>query len=67
MKKKKFNFNEAYKQLEEISQWFQQDDVDLDEALEKFQLGIQLIDKCKKELTKVENKFKQVRDKYLND
>jgi len=64
MPEEKFNFTKAYQEVEEINNWFQEEDIDLDEALEKFQRGMDLIRKCKERLKDAENKFEEIKKKY---
>jgi exodeoxyribonuclease VII small subunit len=47
MIEEKFNFTKAYKEIEEINTWFQQEDINLDEALEKYERGMELIKNVK--------------------
>lgn len=61
MEKKEFNFTEAFKEIEQINEWFQQGDIDLDEALRKYKRGMELIEQCKKRLKQAENKFKEIK------
>jgi exodeoxyribonuclease VII small subunit len=62
----KFNFNTAYQKIEEINNWFQEENIDLNEALEKYQQGMELINKCKGELKKAENQFEDIKKKYVS-
>lgn len=55
-----FHFQEALKQLEEINQWFQQEDIDLEEGLKKLKEGKELITKCQARLREVENEFIEI-------
>jgi exodeoxyribonuclease VII small subunit len=64
MVEEKFNFTKAYQEIEEINKWFQREDIDLDEALKKYERGMELIEKCKKRLKEVENKFEEIKKKY---
>jgi exodeoxyribonuclease VII small subunit len=64
MAEEKFNFTKAYQEIEEINKWFQKEDIDLDEALKKYERGMELIEKCKKRLKEVENKFEEIKKKY---
>lgn len=59
--KENFNFKETFKELEEINQWFQGEDIDLDEGLKKFKRGIGLIKSAKQHLQKVENEFEEIK------
>ena len=60
----KFNFTKAYKEVEEINEWFQEEETDLEEALQKYERGMELVQKCKDRLKKVENKFEEIKKKY---
>jgi exodeoxyribonuclease VII small subunit len=62
-----FNFTKFYQEIEEINEWFQGEDIDLDEALEKYERGMMLIQKCKERLKKSENKFEEIKKKYLKE
>lgn len=62
----KFNFNTAYQKIEDINNWFQEENIDLNEALEKYQQGMELINKCKGELKKAENQFEDIKKKYVS-
>ena len=64
MPEEKFNFTKAYQEIEEINDWFQNEDIDLDEALKKFQRGMDLIKKCKERLKNAENTFEEIKKKY---
>lgn len=61
---KKFNFGEAYKELEGIIDWFEREDVDLDEGLGKFERGLLLAQKCRERLKDVENKVVEIKKKF---
>ncbi len=60
----KFNFTKAYEEVEEINDWFQKEETDLDEALQKYERGMDLVQKCKDRLKKAENKFEEIKKKY---
>jgi exodeoxyribonuclease VII small subunit len=64
MAEEKFNFKDAFQELEEINEWFQREDIDLDQALQKYERGIELIKKCKERLKQSENKFEEIKKKY---
>jgi exodeoxyribonuclease VII small subunit len=57
---KEFNFKKAFAELEEISTWFQNPDIDLDEALKKYERGLALIKEAQAYLKKTENEFRVV-------
>jgi len=59
-----FNFTEAYEEVEKINEWFQKEETDLEEALQKYEQGMELILKCKERLKKTENKLEEIKKKY---
>jgi exodeoxyribonuclease VII small subunit len=61
---KKANFAEAFKELEEIVQWFESTEVDLEEGLKKFERGLELAKKCRSRLADVENKVARIKEKF---
>lgn len=61
---KKANFAEAFKELEEIVQWFESTEVDLEEGLKKFERGLELAKKCRLRLAEVENKVTKIKEKF---
>lgn len=67
MNKEKFNFRKAYQEIEEINDWFQREDIDLDDALKKYERGMKLIKKCKERLKETENKFQEIKKQYLDE
>ena len=60
----KFNFSKAIKDIEEINNWFQNEEIDVDEGLEKFRSGLELIKKCKSRLKQVENEFVEIKKEF---
>lgn len=64
MAEEKFNFTKAYQEIEEINEWFQGEDIDLEEALQKYKRGMELVQKCKARLKEAENKFEEIRKDY---
>ena len=60
-KKETIDFKSAIKELEQISQWFQSEDIDLDEGLVKLKRAKELIAITKEKLVEVENEFNVVR------
>ncbi len=63
-KAKQVNFSTAFEELEKITEWFEQGDVDLDEGLKKFERGLELAKACKEKLSEVENKVKEIKKKF---
>jgi exodeoxyribonuclease VII small subunit len=65
--KKQFDFASAMKELEQINQWFQEQDIDLDEGLEKLKKAKELISQCRDRLKNVENEFVKIKDEFNDD
>lgn len=65
-KKKTFNFAKAFEELETITEWFESEEVDLDEGLKKFERGLELAKQCKEKLGEVENKVKEIKEKFAD-
>ena len=59
-----FNFTKAIKELEEINRWFQSGDINLEEGLNKFRRGLELIKSCREKLKKVENEFTEIKKDF---
>ena len=53
-------FEELMKELDGIVAWFEDEQLDLDVAVEKYERGAQLADELKKRLKKTENKIKKI-------
>lgn len=62
--KKQPTFAEAFTELEKLTEWFETEEVDLDEGLEKFERGLELASVCKKKLAEVENKVTTLKKKF---
>lgn len=61
---KPFEFDKALKELEEITQWFEQSDTDLDAGLVKFERGMELATQLKAHLAGVENRIEKIKQKF---
>ncbi|MEI7891005.1 MAG: exodeoxyribonuclease VII small subunit [bacterium] len=56
------NLSESLKKLEEITQWFSnQQDVDVEQGLEKVKEGVRLVKESRARLQEVENEFQDVK------
>lgn len=60
----KQDFGSKLKELESITEWFESDEVDLNEALKKFERGMELADGLKKELQQIENRVEVIKQKF---
>ena len=61
---KKTTFAEAFTELETITEWFETQDVDLDEGLKKFERGLELAKQLKQKLAEVENTVVTLKKKF---
>ena len=64
---KTFDFTASIKTLEEINSWFQNEDFNLDEGLQKLRLGKDFIKKCRGRLQQVENEFVKIKQEFGED
>jgi exodeoxyribonuclease VII small subunit len=60
----KFNFEQALKELESITQWFESSDADLDQGLVKFERGMELASQLKTHLDGVENRVEKIKMRF---
>jgi exodeoxyribonuclease VII small subunit len=58
------DFSEKFKELEAVTKWFESSDVDLDQALVKFERGMELAGELKARLQTVENRIEQIKQKF---
>jgi len=58
---KKFNFSKSYQDLQKIVQWFETEEVDLEEGIAKFEEGAKIVKELKNYLEKMENKIKELK------
>jgi len=62
MAQKKENLTKSLKEIEEIVDWFEdQDEVDVEEGIKKVKVGAGLIKESKKRLKEIENEFEEVK------
>lgn len=58
----KLNLTEALKKLEEINNWFEnQDEVDVEQGLEKVKEGVKLVKASQSRLKEIENEFEDIK------
>jgi exodeoxyribonuclease VII small subunit len=58
------NFSEDFQELEAIINWFEGDEVELEEGLSRFERGLELAQRCKERLDEVDNKVNEIRAKF---
>lgn len=61
---KKFNMEQAFGELEQITEWFEKEDIDLEEGLTKFERGLEIARKLKERLAEVENRVEEIKAKF---
>lgn len=64
MVSKKESFKSAFAELEKIVAEFERQDLDLEEALPKFERGLELAKKLRERLKQIENKVTEIKKKY---
>lgn len=64
MAEKPFEFEQALRELEEITLWFEGTDVDLDKGLVKFERGMELATQLKAHLQTVENRVEKIKQRF---
>lgn len=65
-KKNTPTFAEAMNELEEITAWFEGSEFSVDEALLKFERGLQLAQQCQARLQQVETKITELSTLYAS-
>lgn len=63
---KKQTFAEAFAELESITEWFETQNVDLDEGVKKFERGLELAKQLKEKLAEVENTVVTLKKKFAD-
>lgn len=63
-KKSEVDVAHAFKELEEISAWFEQAEPDLDEGLKRFERAMELSAALRERLQEAENTIKEIKVKY---
>lgn len=62
----KVNLTEALKKLEEINDWFEnQEEVDVEKGLEKVKEGVKLVKASRVRLQEIENEFEEVKKELV--
>ncbi|HEU5187305.1 MAG TPA: exodeoxyribonuclease VII small subunit [Candidatus Saccharimonadales bacterium] len=58
------NLNDQLNELDTLLTWFEQPNIDLEEALQKFDQGVALAESIKKRLVKIENKITVLKERF---
>ena len=64
MPKKTGDFSSAFKELEELASWFEHEEPDLDKGLQKFERAMELAAQCREQLSKAEQKIKEIKGRF---
>lgn len=64
MKKTEKPLQQQIDDLEQLIAWFEQDGVDLEQAIEKFEEGSKLADQIKSRLDSLENKITILKERF---
>ncbi len=68
MTDKKFNLSESLRKLNDIAEWFEnQEEVDVETGLERVKEGAVLVKDCKVRLAEIKNEFEKVRKEVEED
>lgn len=54
-------------ELDEITKYFDQEEVDIDEAIKKYEAGVELAKEIKEKLRSYELKIQKIKAKYAED
>lgn len=63
----KTNLQDQLQELEAIVAWFERDDLDIQEAIDKFEAGSKLADQIKGRLATLENKITVLKERFDQD
>jgi len=63
-KKPTQDFGNAFKELEQLAEWFEKEEPDLDKGLEKFERAMELAAACREQLSKAEQKINEIKKKF---
>ncbi len=64
---KSSGFQPQLEELEQIVTWFESEDVDIDQALEKFQRGMELVSHLEQWLEEAENTVQEITETFDQD
>lgn len=58
------SIQEKMKQLEELVEWFESDDVDIDEALKNYEKAMKLASELENEIKSAKNEFAKIKKSF---
>ncbi|MBI4250788.1 exodeoxyribonuclease VII small subunit [Candidatus Uhrbacteria bacterium] len=60
----KLTFKSAYEDLEALTKEFERGDLDLEEALKKFECGLELAEYCTKQISEMKSRVVEIKRKF---
>jgi len=66
-KTSKLDVTKAFKELEQITEWFESANTDLEEGLKKYERAMELAEGLRKQLESAENKITEIQKKHNLD
>ncbi len=63
-KKTDIDFGKGFEELEQIAEWFERGEPDLDKGIAKFERAMELAKGLRERLTDAENTIKEIRTKH---
>ena len=64
MSNQKTNLKDKLAELEKLLEWFEQDDLDIEEALAKYEKGSELAASIREQLSEIENKITTLEKRF---
>lgn len=64
MSNSKSDLTHKISELEKLLEWFEQDDVDIEQALEKYEKGRELASSIREQLSSIENKITVIEKRF---
>lgn len=62
--KSESSIQKKMKQLEELVEWFESDEVDIDEALKNYEKAMKLANELEKEIKSAKNEFTKIKKSF---
>ena len=63
-KKSEQTFSASFKELEELANWFEREQPDLDQGLAKFERAMELASACREQLASAEGKIQEIKKRF---
>lgn len=60
----KLTFKTAYQELEQLTKEFENGELDIEEALKKFERGLELAEYCTKQISEMKNRVVEIKRKF---